>query len=117
MGKFERSKKGSVTFSRVHLTTQTEAAQPQTTHVSDRELPTHSLRGSLLSQPFPAGTSQRCCSKCEMWVQAAIHRVCTAFFVSVGGTSENGSGTAHPSQMLNAIPGDRNIISPEKHSF
>lgn len=39
------------------------------------------------------------------------------FFVSVGGTLEDGPGTVHLSQMLNAIPGDRKIMSPEKHSF
>ena len=71
-------KKGSVTFSRVHLTTQTEAAQPQTTHVSDRGF-LHTAYVDLSSHPFPAGTSQRCCSKCETWAQAAIHRVCVFF--------------------------------------
>ena len=39
------------------------------------------------------------------------------FFVFVGGTLENGAGTVQPSQMLTAIPGDRNIMSPEKHSI
>lgn len=65
MGKFERSKKGSVTFSRVHLTTQTGAAQPQTTHVSDSFLHTayvdhSSLIHFLLAQVRGAVPSVKC---------------------------------------------------------
>ena len=39
----------------------------------------HTAYVDLSSHPFPAGTSQRCCSKCETWGQAAIHRVCVFF--------------------------------------
>lgn len=64
--------------------------------------------------PFSTGTSQRCCSKWKMWVHTAIQSV-HCFFVC--GTLEDRPGTVHPSQVLNAIPGDRSITSLQKHSF
>lgn len=72
----------------------------------------HSSLIRFLLKPVRGAVPSVKCGYKQQFTECAL-----LFFVSVGGTSENGSGTAHPSQMLNAIPGDRNIISPEKHSF
>lgn len=79
VGDSERSKKGSVTFNKVHVTTQIEAAWPQWPTCHTGSFLHTCIHESLLARPFSAGTSQRCCSKCEMWVQAAIYRVCFTF--------------------------------------
>lgn len=50
--------------------------------------------------PFASGTSQRCCSKCEMWVQAAIDRVCTASLCLLLGHWEMGLAQFIPHKCL-----------------
>lgn len=61
VGDFEQTMEGSVTFNRIHLTSHIEAAQPHGPHVRQRAPTAHAYMDHF---PFPAGTGQRCCSKC-----------------------------------------------------
>lgn len=100
VGDSERSKKGSVTFNKVHVTTQIEAAWPQWPTCHTGSFLHTCIHESLLARPFSAGTSQRCCSKCEMWVQAAIYRVCFTFLCLLVGHWKMGLAQFIPHKCL-----------------
>jgi hypothetical protein len=95
------------------VTTQKGTTQPQRPCGPGNLLTREDADGWLLPQPCSPGTSQRCCSKCKCECEQQFTEWMLLFcdcWWDVG----RWPGTVHPSQMLNAISGDRNITSPEK---
>lgn len=116
VGDSERSKKGSVTFNKVHVTTQIEAARPQWPTVTQEASFTHAFMDHSSRIPFllalvrGAVLSVKCGYRQQFTEYASLFGVC---WWDTG----NGSGTVYPSPMLNAIPGAGISQIQKKYSF